>query len=83
MLVRWGEIFLKGDNRGFFERALVDNVRSALAALPGARVERTHGRLLVWPGEGGARRAVRALERVFGVVSVSPARVVPRDIEAI
>jgi len=83
VLVRWGEIFLKGDNRGFFERALVDNVRRSLAALPGTRVERTHGRLVVWPGEAGARRAVRALERVFGIVSVSPARVVARDIEAI
>ena len=83
LLVRWGEIFLKGDNRGFFERALVDRVQRAVAALPGARVERTHGRLVVWPGDGGARRAVRALERVFGVVSVSPARVVARELDAI
>ena len=83
VLVRWGEIFLKGDNRGFFERALVDRVRRALAPLPGARVERTHGRLVVWPGEAGARRAVRALERVFGIVSLSPARVVARDVAAI
>jgi len=83
LLVRWGEIFLKGDNRGFFERALVDRVQRAVAALPGAKVERTHGRLVVWPGDGGARRAVRALERVFGVVSVSPARVVARELDAI
>ena len=83
LLVRWGEIFLKGDNRGFFERALVDRVQRAVAALPGAKVERTHGRLVVWPGDGGARRAVRALERVFGIVSLSPARVVARELGAI
>ncbi|HEX6839298.1 MAG TPA: tRNA uracil 4-sulfurtransferase ThiI [Polyangia bacterium] len=83
VLVRWGEIFLKGDNRGFFERALVDRVQRAVAALPGAKVERTHGRLVVWPGDAGARKAVRALERVFGVVSASPARVVARDLDAI
>ena len=83
VLVRWGEIFLKGDNRGFFERALVGRVQRAVAALPGAKVERTHGRLIVWPGDGGAGRAVRALERVFGVVSVSRARVVARDVAAI
>ena len=83
LLVRWGEIFLKGDNRGYFERALVDRARRAVERLPGARVERTHGRLVVWPGEGGARRAVRALERVFGIVSISPARVVARDVDAI
>jgi len=83
LLVRWGEIFLKGDNRGFFERALVDRVQRAVAALPGAKVE-PHARAPgVWPGDGGARRAVRALERVFGVVSVSPARVVARELDAI
>jgi thiamine biosynthesis protein ThiI len=83
VLVRWGEIFLKGDNRGFFERVLVDRARRAVDKLPGARVERTHGRLLVWPGESGARKVVRALERVFGIVSVSPARVVARDLTTI
>ncbi len=83
VLVRWGEIFLKGDNRGFFERALIERATRAVAGSPGAKVQKTHGRLVVWPGEGGARRAVRALERVFGVSSVSPARVVARDIDAI
>ena len=74
---------MKGDNRGFFERALIERATRAVSRSPGAKVVRTHGRLVVWPGEGGARRAVRALERVFGVSSVSPARVVPRDIDAI
>ena len=83
VLVRWGEIFLKGDNRGMFERALVDNARKAVARIEGARVERTHGRLLVWPGADGAGRVMRALERVFGISSVSPARVVDKDLGAI
>jgi tRNA uracil 4-sulfurtransferase len=83
VLVRWGEIFLKGDNRSFFERALIDRVRRALDGSLGARVEKTHGRLIVWPGEGGARRCVRALERVFGIANISPARVVARDVDAI
>src|SRR6266542_1378391 len=84
VLLRWGEIFLKGDNRGFFERALVDNTRRALArADAGARIERTHGRLLVWPSEGATGRVVRALERVFGIANLSPARVVERRLEAI
>ena len=83
VLVRWGEIFLKGDNRGFFERALVDRATRALSRSAGARVVKTHGRLVVWPGEAGARRAVRALERVFGISSVSPARVVARDVAVI
>jgi thiamine biosynthesis protein ThiI len=82
VLVRYGEIFLKGGNRAMFEKALVDNLRRAVQG-QGARVERTHGRMLVWPGEGGARKLMRALERVFGVSSVSIAKVVPREPEAI
>jgi thiamine biosynthesis protein ThiI len=83
VLIRYGEIFLKGQNRGFFERRLLDNARRAVARLDGARVERLHGRLICWPGEGGARAARRALERVFGVTSLSPARVVARDLPSI
>src|SRR5260370_3609005 len=83
VLVRWGEIFLKGQNRGWFEKQLVDNARRAIAGIAGARVDRTHGRLIAWPGEGGTRRLVRALERVFGISSVSPALVVPRELDAI
>jgi thiamine biosynthesis protein ThiI len=83
VLVRWGEIFLKGDNRSFFERALVDRARRAVEKLPGVQIDRTHGRLVVWPGDAGAKKAVRALERVFGIVSVSPGRVVARDLAAI
>ncbi|HZS36498.1 MAG TPA: tRNA uracil 4-sulfurtransferase ThiI [Polyangia bacterium] len=85
VLVRWGEIFLKGGNRAFFERRLAEAARRALAPLEGARIERLHGRLLAWPGpdDPGALRALRALEKVFGVTSLSPARVVERKLEAI
>ncbi|HEY2744230.1 MAG TPA: tRNA 4-thiouridine(8) synthase ThiI, partial [Polyangia bacterium] len=59
ILVRWGEIFLKGDNRSFFERALVERATRAVSRSPGARTDtkvvKTHGRLVVWPGEGGTR----------------------------
>jgi thiamine biosynthesis protein ThiI len=82
VLVRYAEIFLKGANRGFFERRLVENARRAAKPL-GARVERVHGRVLVWPGEGGTSRLSQALERVFGVASLSLARVVPRELPAI
>jgi thiamine biosynthesis protein ThiI len=83
VLIRYGELFLKGDNRSFFEQRLINNARRALARFQGARIERTHGRLLAWPGEGGAARVVRALERVFGIHSLSPAKVTTRDLAAI
>jgi thiamine biosynthesis protein ThiI len=85
LLLRYGEIFLKGQNRGFFERRLVENTKRAAKSVAGARIERTHGRILCWPPEEdvGGRRTLRALERVFGFTSLSPAAVVPKNMDAI
>jgi tRNA uracil 4-sulfurtransferase len=81
--LRWGEIFLKGQNRPFFERKLVDNVRRAVAGVEGARIEKLHGRILVDVPEPSTAKAVARLARVFGLTSLSPARVVAKDLEAI
>jgi thiamine biosynthesis protein ThiI len=80
ILVRYGELFLKGGNRHMFERALVDHLKRAAR---GTRIERMHGRMLAWPPAGEARKVARSLERVFGVSSLSIARLVPREPDAI
>ncbi len=82
ILVRYAEIFLKGQNRGFFEKRLVDNARRAVAPV-GARVERLHGRLLVWPAPGETEKTLARLGRVFGVASLSPVRTVEKSVPAI
>jgi len=85
VLCRYGELFLKSGNRRAFERVLADNVRAALTDLPRARVEQTHGRLLVRLPEDDADDAAARLTRVFGLVSLSVARQVDakEDLEAI
>ncbi|HBT20127.1 MAG TPA: tRNA 4-thiouridine(8) synthase ThiI [Peptococcaceae bacterium] len=82
ILVRYGEIGLKGKNRIYFERMLMDNIRRSLGDLKGIKVSREHGRLYV-EHEEDAERVIERLKKVFGIVSVSPARVVPLDMEAI
>jgi thiamine biosynthesis protein ThiI len=83
VVVRYAEIFLKGQNRPFFEGRLLDNVRAALRQFEGARVTRLHGRMLVDPGPAGAARVIERLTRVFGVASLSPALVTPPAIDAL
>jgi thiamine biosynthesis protein ThiI len=85
VLCRFGELFLKSGNRRAFERVLADNVRAAVADLPRARVEQTHGRVLVRVPTDDADEAAARLTRVFGLVSVSVARQVEAkpDLEAI
>jgi thiamine biosynthesis protein ThiI len=80
VIVRYAEIFLKGQNRRFFEDKLVRGLRRALADLPGSQVTRLHGRVLVVPGGGGsAQAAITRLQRVFGVASLSPARLAEKE----
>ncbi|RMH02632.1 MAG: tRNA 4-thiouridine(8) synthase ThiI [Planctomycetota bacterium] len=82
LIVRYHEIGLKGGNRAFFERRLVENLRAALADCPGLRADRIRGRILV-RAEIPAERLAAAAARVFGVASLSPAVEVPAEVEAI
>ncbi len=76
VLVRYGELALKGQNRSFFEKTLERNLALASRRFPGSRVRRVRGRFLVGPFENALPPA-RALARVFGVSSVSPALSAP------
>ena len=77
LLVRYGEVFLKGQNRPFFLRKLVDHVKLA--------VQEVHGH--VWLSDGriyvsdytDQDEAIRRVSRVFGVHSVSPAVEMEKD----
>jgi len=68
IVLRVGELFLKGDNRRHFVALLEGNIRRALIDLPSITMERGQGRLFVTcPPED----LERALERVRHV-SASP-----------
>jgi thiamine biosynthesis protein ThiI len=82
ILCRFGELFLKGGNRGRFERALADNVRAAVTGLPGARVSNPHGRVVVTVDEADREEACQRVARVFGLVSLSPAVTVAPEMAA-
>lgn len=82
VLVRYGELALKGGNRKSFERALMRNIREVVEPISPARIDRSVGRITLWPERRGGRVAARAAD-VFGVKSVSPAWGVENDPEAI
>jgi len=82
ILLRIGEIFLKGKNRGSFFRQLVRNTRAMVADLPGVRVEPMYLRLVVRHPPELRRVCLERLGRLFGVSSLSPAVAVDRSVEA-
>ena len=71
LLVRYGEIFLKGLNRPYFIRALVRKIRYALRN-QGAQVWVHDGRIFV-EGFRDLDTVIERVTRVFGVHSVCPA----------
>ncbi len=74
ILIRYGEVLLKGLNRPFFERKLVKNIKFALKGFNKTRIEKMRGRIFVKPvnTDFDFDGAVKELCKVFGIVSVSP-----------
>jgi thiamine biosynthesis protein ThiI len=72
VLVRYGELSLKGGNRPQFETILMRNIRAAVQHLSPVDVQREHGRIRVVPTRRVEEVAHR-LRDVFGITSVSPA----------
>ncbi len=84
LLVRYGEIHLKGLNRPYFERLLKRNMEEALKELPGTSIKRGEGRFYVSGfGSEDYERAVSALTKVFGIHSLSPAAETGKTVEEI
>lgn len=71
LLVRYGELSLKGRNRKTFEDLLITNIRAALGDLPHGRITKTFGRIYVETKDNWEELAAR-LQQVFGIVSLSP-----------
>lgn len=82
ILVRYGEIGIKGDNRHLFEDKLIQNIEQSLADIGEVEVYKTRGRVFV---ETDANTAIvtERLQKVFGIVGVCPAKKVELDFEEI
>lgn len=83
IIVRYAEIFLKGKNRGYFERVFVMNMEKALRGIR-HEIRRASGRYLVEGfDEEQTEEVVSRLRKVFGTHSLSVAYVVPSEREEI
>jgi thiamine biosynthesis protein ThiI len=85
ILVRYGEIILKGLNRPIFEEKLMSNIKRNLYGLGKIDVIRSQGRIYIEPQEEGYEfdSAMERVRNVFGVVSVSPVWKIRTDFEEI
>lgn len=73
ILIRYGEIFLKGNNRGYFESALAKNIRTALENFTFKFVRAQNRFLLEDYDEAYETDIIDKLTKIFGIHSVSVA----------
>ncbi|MDR1779072.1 MAG: tRNA 4-thiouridine(8) synthase ThiI [Clostridiales Family XIII bacterium] len=80
LIIRYGEVALKGMNKSWFERILLGRLTSALARIPEAKdyhVQRDNGLFTLRSADGklgaGAVPVLRRILKVFGVSTVSRA----------
>ena len=73
-IVRCGEVALKGMNKPYFEKTLVERIRKKLKNMDGVEVSRREGLIFIRSDKKhDAESIVKNVSRVFGVASISPA----------
>lgn len=82
ILVRYGEIYLKGQNRPFFEKMLMNNIKKALEPFGKPKIYKAQGRIYIenLKVEG---IVLDRLSKVFGAIGINPAWKTDKDLEAI
>lgn len=81
IIIRYGELHLKGKNRGFFEKMLIDNIRKALEGVEcKTRFNRSRYEVFDYTDE---IEIIERLKKVFGIHSISVAKKCSADIDAI
>lgn len=72
ILVRFGEITIKGRNRNRFEKMLLGQMKTALKVFPSLVYERTFGRVYLHLNEEDYELVAERLKGIFGILSFSP-----------
>lgn len=83
ILVKYGEIALKGLNRHHFENRLIDNIKASLRGLKGYKVTKEHGRIYIAHEMALEDEIIERVTKVFGLVSLCPGVAVENDLNII
>lgn len=83
LIIRYGEIALKGLNKSFFEDKLLRHIEANLRTLGKVRVHKSNGMVFADIDGVDEEAAIVQVTKVFGVVSVSPAYAFEVDMDQI
>lgn len=84
LAVSFGEIFLKGKNRGSFEDKLISQIRFSLNEFKGIKIYKELGKVFIETSyEEDMDKIVEKVRKVFGIVVISPSIKVEKDMDTI
>ncbi len=83
LLLRFGEIAIKGRNRSRFEKVAYNHVKALLHSYPRTEIIKEYGRIYVVLNGEPMQPIVEAMKNVFGVSSISPVKVTPSRLDDI
>lgn len=74
IIIRYGEIALKGDNINDFISQLITNIERATADLGDFEISTVYGRIFLYAESSKIQKIVKRLVNVPGIISLSPAQ---------
>ena len=84
ILIRYGELFLKGKNKNYFEKTLLNNIKDRIKIFNNARLVKISGRYFICDySESDEFQIIETLSKIFGIHSISPAKMFDTSIENI
>ena len=83
ILVKYGEIILKGGNRPVFERILIKNIKDALKNVAECKISIAQATIYIETAPVNIDKVCDRLTKIYGIVSVTRACICNKDIEDI
>lgn len=84
ILVKYGEIILKGGNRPVFERVLMKNIKNAVRNVAEVTIRIAQATIYITVEDDSKMDLVmERLTKIFGIVSVTRAAVLAKDVESL
>lgn len=85
ILLKYGEIALKGLNRPVFEHKLIDNIASAVSKIGKFSIRNSQSTIYLEPLEDGIDmfETIDRLQRIFGIVNICPVMRCEKDMDSI
>lgn len=83
LLIRYGELSLKGKNRKDFIHKLLENTKRALKGFRTLEYDAQYDRMYIYLHDEDCQEVCKAVEKIFGISSFSPAIAVRPDLDTI